>query len=153
MNDQKATHRAAIRRSPQPESRPQRAMLAQLFGDRRGSPAFEMALMMPVLLTMFVGVVQYALLYYTYNAMIGASRSATRAVAMGTMSTAQAEALARGMLPPWVPAADYAFTITDGIAGAQVSAQIVVPTQKASVVDYLPMPATMQTRVVMVKEG
>jgi hypothetical protein len=49
------------------------------------------------------------------------------------------------MLPPWVPAGDYTVTIVDAAPGAMVTSQISVNGNKAAIIPYLPVPASMTT--------
>ncbi|GGE11091.1 hypothetical protein GCM10011529_16830 [Polymorphobacter glacialis] len=69
------------------------------------------------------------------------------------MTKAQAGAAARLSLPKWVPAASYVFTMVDGKPGDDVMATITVPTSKAAILDYLPMPASIVASFVMVKQS
>lgn len=124
-----------------------------IWRDKRGGPAAEFALLVPIMMTVMLGIVQYGTLFYTYHAMTGAARTAARAIAIGSQNTSTAAATARTQLPKWVPSTDYTVAITDGVAGAQVSAQITAPSSKAAVIPYLPMPTDIVARVVMVKEG
>lgn len=125
----------------------------QVLQDRRGGAAFEFALLVPLFMTMMLGTIQYGTLFYTYNAMIGAARTAARAVAIGSQNATTAAATARTTLPNWVPGADYTVTIVDAVAGGEVSAEITAPSNEAAIVPYLPMPADVVARIVMVKEG
>jgi Flp pilus assembly protein TadG len=108
--------------------------------DRRGSAAFEFALLLPIMMSLAFGTIQYSLLYYNYIAMTGAARYAAATVARGDRSVTSAETEARKMLPPWVPAADYTVTIVDATTGNDVTAQISVSGPKAAVIPYLPVP-------------
>ena len=121
--------------------------------DRRGAAAFEFALMVPMLMTIALGIVQYGTLYYTYSSMIAAARTAARAVAIGSQNVSTAAATARTNLPTWVPSGNYTIVVTDAAAGSEVSAQITAPSNKATIAPYLPMPANVVARVVMMKEG
>jgi Flp pilus assembly protein TadG len=151
MRDRKG-HSGESLLAPRAGSRRQGA-LAGLFADRRAGAAFEFALLVPMLMTMMLGTVQYATLYYSYSAMLGAARTATRAVAIGSQTATAAEATARTTLPNWVPSGNYTVSITDGAAGSQVITQITAPSSKAALMPYLPMPANVVARVVMIKEG
>lgn len=147
MQDEKGDQRES------PNTLRGRWMSWSLAANRSGAAAVEFALMVPLLMTMMLGTVQYATLYYTYSSMLGAARTAVRAVAIGSQNATTAEATARTMLPNWVPSGDYSVVITDAAAGAEVSSQITAPSSKASIAPYLPMPANVVVRVVMVKEG
>lgn len=113
--------------------------------DRRGGSAFEFALLLPLMMMLAFGTIQYAMLFYTYTAMTGAARYAASTVARGDRSVASAETVARSMLPTWVPAGDYTVTITDAVPGGMVTSQISVNGSKAAVIPYLPVPASMTT--------
>jgi Flp pilus assembly protein TadG len=117
-----------------------RAVWRAASADRRGSAAFEFALLLPIMMSLAFGTIQYAMLYYNYIAMTGAARYAASTVARGDRTVASAEAVARTMLPPWVPAADYTVTIVDATTGNDVTAQISVDGPKAAVIPYLPVP-------------
>lgn len=115
----------------------------RIAADRRGGSAFEFALLLPLMMMLAFGTIQYSLLFYTYIAMTGASNYASSTVARGDRSVASAEAIARTMLPSWVPAGDYTVTITDAAPGGIVTSQITVNGAKAAVIPYLPVPASM----------
>ncbi len=48
---------------------------------------------------------QYGVLFYTYNVALNGARSAARALAVGAVDQAGAEAIMAASLPPWVSAA------------------------------------------------
>jgi Flp pilus assembly protein TadG len=77
----------------------------RLFGLRscqRGAASTELALILPLLTTMILGVFEYGTVIYSYSAMqFGANRVA-RTVAVNRMTDAQAETAVRGFLPGWV---------------------------------------------------
>jgi Flp pilus assembly protein TadG len=112
-----------------------------ILSDRRGGSAFEFALLLPLMMMMAFGTIQYAMLFYTYNAMTGAARYAVLSIARGDRSLAATETIARSMLPPWVAAGDYTVTITDAAPGNMVTAQISAVGSKAAIIPYAPMPA------------
>lgn len=130
-----AAQRAAATRRP--------ALWRAAGADRRGSAAFEFTLLLPIMMSLAFGTIQYAMLYYNYIAMTGAARYAASTVARGDRTTSSAETEARKMLPPWVPAADYTVTIVDAPTGSDVTAQISVNGTKAAVIPFLPVPATV----------
>lgn len=111
--------------------------------DRRGSAAFEFTLLLPIMMSLAFGSIQYAMLYYNYIAMTGAARYAASTVARGDRSASSAETVARTMLPPWVPSGSYTVTIVDAATGGDVTAQISVDGAKAAVIPYLPVPSTV----------
>jgi Flp pilus assembly protein TadG len=111
--------------------------------DRRGSAAFEFTLLLPIMMSLAFGTIQYSMLYYNYIAMTGAARYAASTVARGDRTVSSAETEARKMLPPWVPAGSYTVTIVDAATGADVTAQISVDGVKAAVIPFLPVPTTV----------
>jgi Flp pilus assembly protein TadG len=113
--------------------------------DKRGAAAFEFALLLPIIMALSFGTIQYALMFYTYNAMSGAARYAALTISRGDRSVSSAETVARSMLPAWVPSGDYTVTITDAAPGAMVSAQISVNGAKAAIIPFLPVPASLVT--------
>lgn len=121
--------------------------------NRDGVAAVEFALLLPFLTVGMMGVLQYSFLAYTYNAMLGAARATTRAVSVGTMTTAQAKAAALQSLPRWVPSASYNFQFVDGAPGQDVMATISAPSSQAAVFSFLPMPANIVASFVMVKQS
>jgi len=134
---------AAAGRLPVAPTAPQRWV--RLARNRRGSAAFEFALLLPLMMSMAFGTIQYTMLFYTYNAMTGAARYAAATVARGDKSAAAAEAVARTMLPPWGSAGDYTVTIVDATVGNPVTAQIRVNGAKAAIIRFLPVPAALTT--------
>ena len=94
-----------------------RAMVRAARADRRGSAAFEFTLLLPIMMSLAFGTIQYAMLYYNYIAMTGAARYAASTVARGDRTASSAETVARTMLPPWVPCGSYTVTIVDARDG------------------------------------
>lgn len=121
------------------------SVVARVRADRRGAAAFEFALLLPMMMALSFGTIQYAMLFYTYNAMSGAARYAALAIARGDRSISSAETVARSMLPSWVPSADYTVTIVDAAPGSMVTAQITVNGAKAAIIPFLPVPNSMVT--------
>lgn len=137
ISEMKANTAAARGRVP--------ACLRRATADRRGAAAFEFSLLLPIMMTMAFGTIQYALLFYNYNAMTGAARYAAAAVARGDRSASSAATQARTMLPPWVPAGEYTVTVVDAAPGGNVTAQISVNGARAAVIPFLPVPTSITT--------
>jgi hypothetical protein len=76
----------------------------RLSGDRRAAAAMEFALVLPLFLLMMCGTLQYGILFYTWNVALNGARNAARALAVGRVDEAGAEAMMIDALPPWVQA-------------------------------------------------
>lgn len=131
------------------------ARLRQLPLSRRGSAAVEFAMVLPMLMTVLIGTMQYGLLMFTYASMLDAARNATRKLAVGAATEAQAKTAALAVLPSWVAAANWTITPQDTATTGTTSVQttIAVPAKKASVLSFVPMPTTLTVKVVMRKEA
>ena len=126
-----------------------------LLRDRRGAAAVEMALLLPLLTMMVCGTVQYGVLMVTYNSMLNSARNGARALAVGSASESAVAASAMASLPSWVPAAAWTVTPKDTAKTGtnQVITEISIPSSKATVLPFMPMPDTLDVRVVMLKEA
>lgn len=76
-------------------------MPGRLARDRRGVVAAEFGLVMPLFLGMFMGMVEYSFVYFTYGSMQAATRDVTRQLAVNTISVGNAEAIVKNRLPGW----------------------------------------------------
>ncbi len=128
--------------------------LGQWWRDSRGFAAVEMALVMPVLLLVTFGTVQYGMLLFTYNSMLAAARDSSRSLALGVATEAQAQSAVAAQLPSWVPAGAWTITPQDIAATGtnRVSTTISVPSSSVAFFTLAPMPATVSVTVVMLKE-
>lgn len=79
-----------------------RMLAGGLAGDRRAAAAMEFALVLPFFLLMMCGTLQYGVLFYTWNVALNGARNAARALAVGSVDEAGAEAMMVAALPPWV---------------------------------------------------
>lgn len=70
--------------------------------NRRGSAAAEFAMVVPLLVSMVFGILEYGLVFYGYSAVQTAANQTARniAVNIGNISTAEADLNAK--LPPWI---------------------------------------------------
>jgi Flp pilus assembly protein TadG len=122
--------------------------------DRRGSVAVEMALLLPLLTMMVLGTLQYGVLMFTYNSMLNAARNGARALAVGSANEAAVTTSTKANLSSWIAAGAWTITPKDTTAGSnQVSTSISVSSSKATIMPIMPMPATLDVRVVMLKEA
>ena len=126
--------------------------LARVISDQDGSVWLEAAIVMPMLILLCFGMIQYSLALFVYNNMFDAARHAARELAVGTSDKHQAKAKALSLLVSWpngwnVVAEDTAMTGTN-----EVRVTIAVPGVQASIIKVVPMPDTLQARVVMRRE-
>ncbi|MCG2840576.1 pilus assembly protein [Sandaracinobacter sp. RS1-74] len=75
--------------------------MAKLARSRRGAVAAEFGLVMPLFISMFMGMVEYSFVYFTYGNMQAATRDVTRQLAVNTLMPGQAEAELKRRMPPW----------------------------------------------------
>lgn len=69
--------------------------------DERGAAAIEFALLLPVLLLLFFGIIQFGLLFSVHSSMQNASREAARAVALLGDDQSAGRVSAEDALGPW----------------------------------------------------
>lgn len=70
--------------------------------DQAGASAVEFALLSPVLIIGLFGAIEFALIFFTYNAAGHAAWAVTRQLATNQITSAQVDASARAQLPSWV---------------------------------------------------
>lgn len=122
-----------------------------LRGCRRGAAAAEFALVLPLLLMMMFGGLQYGSLFFAQNSLQTAARNGARALASGAVSAGDVQTAVRGDLPGWIAPGDV--VVNAGPLGAdQVRVRISVPAARAAVVRLVPMPETIEASVVMQQE-
>ncbi len=126
-------------------------LLQSLRRSRTGVAAAEFALLLPLLLSIFSGALQYGTLMFTYNSMLNSARSAARAASLGESSNAQIKADLRSWLPAWVPA-DAITVETTALSGDRIRVDVSIPSSQATVLRFGPMPATIGTSIIMARE-
>lgn len=70
--------------------------------NHEGNAAIEFALIMPVLLALVFGCLEFGMIAYTYNATGSIARDAARQLAINQLTTDEVDAYVRSKLPPWV---------------------------------------------------
>lgn len=126
-------------------------LLARLRRARQGAAAAEFALILPVMLMVVAGALQYGVMAMTYNAMLNGARSGARALSLGDAAATDVRTAVRDWMPAWVPAADV--TVTSEAVGAnQVRVNVSVPGTSSTVFRLLPLPATLDVSVQMMLE-
>jgi len=102
-------------------------------GDSRGAVAIEFAIMLPMLIAILFGIIQYGLILNTRQLMTYAAREATRSYAIGESTSAEAQALAVSLLNN--AGHNYVTDLTDD--GTSVTLDITLPMTEAAVVNVL----------------
>ena len=70
-----------------------------------GSSAVEFALLLPVLVTIVFGIIEFGLIIFTLTTAESAARDATRQLATNRITVSQAQSVVLQQLPRWVAAA------------------------------------------------
>lgn len=116
-----------------------RGWLAAIMGCRRGAVAIEAALVVPVLLALMLGTLEYGLLLFTYSSMQSAGRDVTRQISVNYAAAADATSLVTSRLPSWSKAAT-TVTVTQS-APADPTANVIdvtisVPAKNATPLNF-----------------
>jgi|GEM_PF-791484 len=110
-----------------------RCWLRTRLGGSRGAVAIEFAIMLPMLITILFGIIQYGLILNTRQLMTYAAREAARSYAIGESTGDEAEALAISLLNN--ASYNYDTTLTDD--GTSVQFDISLPMAEAALVNAL----------------
>ena len=79
-----------------------RALGLRLWSDVRGVAALEFAFVLPFLVIVFAGIVQFGAIFFIQNNMTNVAREVSRSLSVGTIETAtEAETLANDRLVNW----------------------------------------------------
>jgi hypothetical protein len=76
-------------------------VVARLLACRRGITSVEMAIVTPMLIALVLGVIEFALLLFTFSSMQTAARDVGRQIAVNFLAEGQAGAAVRDRLPGW----------------------------------------------------
>lgn len=76
----------------------------RLHKDSSGSSAVEFALMLPLLIALIFGIIEFGLIIFTLNTAESAARDATRQLATNRITVSQAQSVVLQQLPRWVAA-------------------------------------------------
>lgn len=101
---------------------------------------------------MVAGVIQYGSLLFTYNGMLDTARTTSRQVAVGSDTPSAASSKARGKKLGWVAAGKMAVA-TDDSDPDEVTTEISMDSEDATVLPLLPMPDEISVSVTMAKES
>ncbi len=124
--------------------------------DEAGVAAVEFAFVMPVLVLMLTGIIQFGMLMFAQNQMTNVARETSRRIAVGELTTAAAQQYARDSLV--FPSANFAVAITGPDPASpnprDITVDISVPFSEVSLVDILGLfqSGTLRTIVTMRQE-
>ncbi len=112
--------------------------LRGLWRDRDGAAAVEFAFILPILLLLFSGIVQFGSIMFLENHMTNVARETTRRVAVGELTQADAEGSAQQALVNW--GVTYQVSVTSSSAGGgndDITVAISLPMREAALMDVL----------------
>jgi Flp pilus assembly protein TadG len=127
----------------------------------KGTVLVEFLIVMPILLMLLFGAIQYGMLFITYNGMLSAVRETSRQWSVGTLTTeAQVTAATREYLrraAPWVQTAAVSTPVISTVGATttkQLSLTLSVPSFQATGMNIalVPAPRTLAVRAVMTGE-
>ncbi len=141
------------------EGRRDAAAARSLCRDQDGVAAVELAMVLPFLMVLLVGIIDFSALFFLRNNMFTIARDSARALAVQSVTTAEAEQMIRNRLGGW----NATFTVdvhepdpTDP-NDTDVVMTITVPMAQAApiglVFDMVGFTGTMQSQVTMRQEG
>ena len=109
-----------------------------LWRDRDGAAAVEFAFILPILLLLFSGIVQFGAIMFLENHMTNVARETSRRIAVGELTQADAESSAQQALVNW--GVNYQVSITPSSAGGgnqNITVAISLPMREAALMDVL----------------
>ncbi len=105
-----------------------------------GVSAVEFAIIVPVLMTIVMGVLEFGMILYTFNSSENAARDVARRLATNRLTTAQASDTAKAELPGW---ASPSATVTVAQSAPtdpsqnQFTVSIAIPAKSATASNFL----------------
>ncbi len=106
--------------------------------DRDGAAAVEFAFIVPILLLLFSGIVQFGSIMFLENHMTNVARETTRRVAVGELNETDAESSAQQALVNWGVTYDVSVATIDVGGGNQdIAVTISLPMREAALMDVL----------------
>lgn len=118
----------------------------------KGSVAVEFVLILPIVLIILMGVMQFGAVLYTKSEMINTARETARRMAVAELSTADAVTLAKNILND----PGTRFTVTATAVAPDVTVLITIPMDDAALGLVFPVDfsgETLSAQVVMRAEG
>ena len=112
--------------------------LRALWRDRDGAAAVEFAFILPILLLLFSGIVQFGSIMFLENHMTNVARETSRRVAVGELAQADAAGSAQQALVNWGVTYDVSVATIDVGGGNQdITVTISLPMAEAALMDVL----------------
>ena len=120
---------------------------------QRGIAMIELALTLPLLLTVLSGIVQFGGMFFIHNRMINVARDVARRLAVGEINQSQAISMVSSNLASWPATFTTTVTMPAGTSN-DVTVLISVPKTQVSLMDIFGMfkTGTLQAKVVMRQE-
>ena len=113
-------------------------LLRALGQDERGAAAVEFAFIMPILLLMFSGILQFGSVMFLENHMTNVAREASRRVAVGELTETDAATMIKGALVNWGVTYKVSVATLDADDGNQdITVAISLPLSDAALMDVL----------------
>ncbi len=113
-------------------------LLRRLGKDERGAAAVEFVFILPILLLMFSGILQFGSVMFLENHMTNVAREASRRVAVGELSEADAATMVQGALVNWGVTYQVSIATEDADDGNEdVTVAISLPLSDAALMDVL----------------
>ncbi len=127
------------RKARRAESKGLRGTLLRALGqDQRGAAAVEFAFIMPVLLLMFSGILQFGSVMFLENHMTNVAREASRRVAVGELTETDAATMVQSVLVNWGVTYQVSVATADAGGGNQdIVVDISLPLSDAALMDVL----------------
>ncbi len=112
--------------------------LRALWRDRGGVAAVEFAFILPILLMLFSGIVQFGSIMFLQNHMTNVARETSRRIAVGELAQADAVSSAQQALVNWGVTYEVSVATTDVGSGNQdITVAISLPMAEAALMDVL----------------
>ena len=112
--------------------------LRALWRDRDGVAAVEFAFILPILLMLFSGIVQFGSIMFLQNHMTNVARETSRRIAVGELAQADAASSAQQALVNWGVTYEVSVAATDVGGGNQdITVAISLPMAEAALMDVL----------------
>jgi Flp pilus assembly protein TadG len=109
-----------------------------LWRDRDGAAAVEFAFILPILLLLFSGIVQFGSVMFLENHMTNVARETSRRIAVGELAQADAASSAQQALVNWGVTYDVSVaTIDVGSGNQDITVAISLPMHEAALMDVL----------------
>lgn len=107
--------------------------ISRFWRDRNGATALEFAFVAPLFVILLTGIVQFGGIYFLQNQMTSVAQDTARRVAIGDISTVEAQTYAQDRLTNW----GITFTIVATEPANDVSVDISAPLADAALMDIL----------------